>query len=288
MTTIHLADVTYHVTLAGNGPAVAFLHGFTGSGAEWAPFTDAQAIARTAVTIDLLGHGASSRPTDPDRYDLARQAADLAAVIERLDLGPAAVIGYSYGARIALQLTVDRPALVTGLVLESASAGIPDAEDRAARLAADGALAADLERDGIDVFADRWEAMPMFAGERRLPDPVREDLSRRRRTNDPAALAAALRGAGHGAMTPLHDRLVGIGAPTAVLAGAADPTGLARARIVAAGIPGATLEVFADVGHAPHREVPDRFAAWLAASVDRISTASSPILVPSSQRRSAP
>ncbi len=287
MKSIDLVDVTYRVTMAGDGPGIVFLHGFTGSGSEWAPFVETVAASHATVTVDLLGHGATSRPTDPARYVLERQASDLAAIIAALDCGPAIVVGYSYGARIALQLATDHATRVAGLALESPSAGIPNDEDRAARLDADAALAAGLERDGIDAFVERWTALPMFAGERRLPDPVRADIDRRRRANDPAALAAALRGAGQGAMSPLDDRLGAVTVPTAILAGALDPTGLARARVVAAGIPGATLEVLEDVGHAPHREAPDRFAAWLAASIDRIASAS-PVLVPSSQRRSAP
>jgi pimeloyl-ACP methyl ester carboxylesterase len=43
------------------------------------------------------------------------------------------------------------------------------------------------------------------------------------------------------------------------VAGALDPTGLERARAVAAGIPGARLEVIGDAGHAPHLETPDTF-----------------------------
>lgn len=287
MTTFHQGDVTYDAAIVGGGPPILFLHGLTGSGPEWGPFTEAMAATRTVVTVDLLGHGTSSRPTNPERYALERQARDLAAIIARIGRGRAMVVGYSYGARIALRLTVDHPSLVSGLALESPSAGIPDVDQRAARRAVDETLAGDLERDGIEVFVERWTALPLFAGERRLPDPVRDELARRRRANDPMALAAALRGAGQGAMTPLHDRLAAISVTTAILAGALDPTGLARARIVAAAIPGAALEILGDVGHAPHREAPDRFATWLASSLDQI-TSSTPVLVPSSQRRSTP
>ena len=56
-------------------------------------------------------------------------------------------------------------------------------------------------------------------------------------------------------MEPLHDRL-GEVAPTLVIAGALDPAGLRAAEAVAAGIPGARLEVVADAGHTPHLETP--------------------------------
>jgi pimeloyl-ACP methyl ester carboxylesterase len=60
-------------------------------------------------------------------------------------------------------------------------------------------------------------------------------------------------------MTPLHDRLGGIHAPTLVVAGGLDAAGLERARTVAAGIPGARLEVIAGAGHSPHLETPETF-----------------------------
>lgn len=287
MTAVAVGDATYELAVVGEGPAVVFLHGFTGSAVDWERFAAALAPAHATVAVDLLGHGATSRPTVPARYALDRQAADLAEVLGRLAPGPATLVGYSYGARIALQLAADHPARVRGLALVSPSAGIADDEDRAARRAADEALAAELERDGIDAFVQRWEALPMFAGERRLPDAIRADTSRRRRANDPAALAAALRGAGQGAMAPLHGRLATIAIPTAILAGANDQAGVARARVVAAGIPGATVEILEDVGHAPQREVPDRFAAWLSASIERLRPPS-PVLVPASPQRSAP
>ncbi|MEK6720678.1 MAG: alpha/beta fold hydrolase [Chloroflexota bacterium] len=285
MTAIHLGDVSYEATVSGSGPPVVFLHGFSGSATDWAPFTAAISASRTAVAIDLLGHGSSSRPADPARYALERQSVDLAAAVEQLGLGHVGVVGYSYGARIALQFAIDHPEQVTGLALESPSAGIADPAERQRRRASDEALADDLERDGIDAFARRWGDRPVFASERRLPDAVRRDLEDRRRANDAAALAAALRGAGQGAMTPLHADLARIAVPAAILAGSLDETGLTRARIVTSGIPGATLEVLDGVGHAPHREAPGSFAAWLATALDRIDAL---VAVPSSPHRRSP
>ncbi len=279
-------DTAYGVVVAGSGagrPAV-LLHGFTGNADDWAPFVPALVAGRTVIALDLLGHGASARPADPARYTLDRQAADVADLVTALATAPAILVGYSYGARIALQVARDHAAAVAGLALVSPSAGIADPAERAARRTSDEALAEDLEREGIDAFVRRWADLPVFAGERRLPPAVREEHDRRRRANDARALAAALRGAGQGAMTPLHDVLAAIRAPVAVLAGALDAAGAARARDVAERIPSATLTILDDAGHAPQREVPDRFRGWLVATLadlDRRST-----VPPSPPRRS--
>jgi 2-succinyl-6-hydroxy-2,4-cyclohexadiene-1-carboxylate synthase len=186
-------------------------------------------------------------------------ADDLAAILVRLDCAPAHVVGYSLGARVALRLAVARPQVVRRLVLESPSAGLLDPAERAARRAADDALAGRIERDGIDAFVAEWERLPIFASQSGLPPRRAAVLRAERLRNSPSGLAASLRGAGQGAMEPLHASLGAVRAPTLVLAGALDPTGLSRARQVSAGIPGARLVVVAEAGHTPHLEAPGVF-----------------------------
>lgn len=270
--TRHLVDgIAYDARRTGGGPAVLFLHGFTGRGADWRPFLPAvRATGHSTVVVDLLGHGRSDAPGDPAAHAIERQAAALAAILRRLDAVSAVVVGYSMGARVALRLAVDDPALVAGLVLESPSAGIADPTERATRLAADRALADRLEHDGLEAFLRAWEANPLFAGEHRLPQRRRDRIQRARARNTVTGLAASLRGAGQGAMDPLHDAIRAIRAPTLIVAGALDPAGTTRAQVVADAIPGSHLVVLPHLGHAPHRESPTTFrrilveqlAAW--------------------------
>jgi 2-succinyl-6-hydroxy-2,4-cyclohexadiene-1-carboxylate synthase len=144
-------------------------------------------------------------------------------------------------------------------VLESPSAGLASSAEREARRSSDEALARRLERDGIERFVDEWERQPVFASQATLA-PARADRIRAiRLRNDPAALAASLRGAGQGAMEPLVDRLAAVAAPTLVLAGALDDRGRPRAEQVADPIPHARLVVVDGAGHSPHDEQPRRF-----------------------------
>lgn len=260
MTRMAVDGVHYEVRTGGSGPALLLLHGFTGRGADWAPLLPALRRLATTVSVDLLGHGDSDAPADPSRHALESQAADLAALLARLDTAPADVLGYSFGARVALRLAVDHPASVRRLVLESPSPGIADPADRAARARDDDALAASIERDGIEAFVDTWwETTPVFESEKGLPPAVRARLRASRLRNTAAGLAGSLRGAGQGAMTPLHDRLAAIAAPTLVVAGDRDPIGARRAAEVAAAIPAARLEIVQGAGHAAHRETPAAF-----------------------------
>ena len=155
------------------------------------------------------------------------------------------------GGRLCLHLAVARPDLVERLVLVSATGGIDDAGERAARRAADEALAATIERDGVDAFLERWVAQPMFAA---LPDPGLDD----RRRNTAAGLASSLRLAGTGTQEPLWDRLPALTMPVLLVAGALDAKFVAAAERMAALLPHATLAVVADAGHTVHLEQPGR------------------------------
>jgi 2-succinyl-6-hydroxy-2,4-cyclohexadiene-1-carboxylate synthase len=231
--------VGYAVRVGGHGDPVLLLHGFTGSGATWADWLPDLELRYRTLTVDLLGHGGSDSPV-PERHAVERQAADLATIVRRLDAAPARVLGYSFGARIALRLALDAPASVCALVLESPSAGIADGAARAARRGSDRRWVEQLQRGDMVGFARDWAAAERAA-------------------NRPAGLAASLLGAGQGVMTPLHDRLGEITVPTLVISGRLDPHGAERAAAVAAGIPGAIHESIEDAGHTPHLEQPGRF-----------------------------
>jgi 2-succinyl-6-hydroxy-2,4-cyclohexadiene-1-carboxylate synthase len=271
MTRIHIDGASYEVRTGGGGPPLLLIHGFTGRGSDWAPFLPGLQRSASTITVDLLGHGDADSPAEPARHAVERQAADLAAILRRIGGAPAAVVGYSMGARVALRMAVASGGVVARLMLESPSAGIEDPDDRLARREADEQLAHVLENGGIEAFVKRWESLPLFASERTLPAEVRARLHAARLRNRPEGLAASLRGAGQGSMEPLAARLGRVAVPTMVVAGELDETGRLRAEAVAAAIPNARFVIVEGVGHAAHREAPDRFEALLLDFVARSS-----------------
>lgn len=252
-------DLRWEVRTRGAGKPLLLLHGFMGRGTSWAAHATAFGRHFRVIAVDLPGHGRSGIPRDPARASVERTADDLATILHRAGSAPAHVVGYSLGARVALRLAVARPDALRRLVLESPSAGIAAEAERVARRAADADRAARLERDGIEAFVDEWEREPVFASLTGLPPTRASRLRSERLRNRPVGLAASLCGSGQGSMVPLHERLAGIRTPTLVIAGAMDPTGRARAEVVAAGIPGARLEIVPGAGHAPHLEAPRLF-----------------------------
>ena len=239
----------------GNGSRVVLVHGFTQTLRSWDPLAARLADRRAVARVDLPGHGGSAAV----RLDFVETTAALGAVG-----GKAAYVGYSLGGRLCLRLALDRPDLVTALVLLGASPGLADPDERAARREADEALAATIERDGTVAFLERWLAGPLFARLRPAPG----DLAARQ-ANPPDGLAAALRLLGAGVQEPLWDRLGELGPPVLLVAGADDVKFAALARKMAERIGGsAEVALVPGAGHAAHLERPAQFAALVEGFLD--------------------
>jgi len=251
--------VALNVETAGSGPALVLLHGFTGAAGSWAAHLPALSARCSTVAIDMLGHGASDAPAEPSRYGIEHAAADVLAVLDRLRIGRAAVLGYSMGGRAALFLAAVAPERVTALILESASPGIADAAGRAARAAQDAELADAIERDGVPAFVDRWERLPLFATQAALPAEVRAVVRAQRIAQSPRGLANSLRGLGQGAQRALFDRLGALPMPVLLIAGECDERYAALGLVMRRAIPDARVVVVPAAGHTVHLEQPEAF-----------------------------
>lgn len=250
----------YTVRSAGGGPALLLLHGFTGSSETWASFVPDLSRHWRVIAPDLPGHGGTPPPADVHTYRMDDCAHDIASLLDVLDVEQAIVVGYSMGGRLALHFAVRFPERVRTLVLESASPGIVDPNERRARREQDEKLARFIEERGMKAFVDRWEQLPLFATQARLPAPVRQRLRRRRLAQTAAGLAASLRTMGAGVTLPLQRELPAVDVPVLLLAGALDQKYCQIAKNAALSLPRGTVQIVEDAGHAVHLEQPD---AWL-------------------------
>ncbi len=145
------------------GPPVVLLHGFaTSTERTWREpgwFDLLKDANRRAFGIDLLGHGDAEKPTDPAAYD------DLVSpVMAQFPETPADVVGYSLGARTALQIAMDHPDRVKRLVLAAVGRNLVATDDDA----------------GLgDNVADRFESLIATPGND--ADALRACISRERR-----------------------------------------------------------------------------------------------------------
>jgi 2-succinyl-6-hydroxy-2,4-cyclohexadiene-1-carboxylate synthase len=226
------------------------LHGFAGRAGHWDRVIAATAATRIEPLAVELG---DAEPLTPD---------GVAALIAARAPAQFVLAGYSMGARTALYAALALAGRVERLVLVSGSAGIEDPAARTDRRAADEALAAAIEREGIEWFVARWSGVALFADD---PSWVADAVAREERSCDPAVLAASLRGLGPGSMAPMWDRLGELAMPVAVLAGERDERYVVEGRRLAAAIPGATLEVVEGAGHRLALEAPHAVARALHA-----------------------
>ncbi|WP_324716728.1 2-succinyl-6-hydroxy-2,4-cyclohexadiene-1-carboxylate synthase [Carboxydochorda subterranea] len=241
-------------------PPLLLIHGFTGSTRTWQAHLGPLGQARgLAYAVDLVGHGRSDAPGEPSRYGFARVVEDLLGLMDRLEARVVDLLGYSMGGRVAMHLALAAPGRVRSLVVESASPGIEDPEERARRRAQDEELALLLEREGIRAFVERWESQPLFATQAALDPAVRDAVRADRLSQRPHGLAFALRGLGAGVQQPLWNALGGLRLPVLVLAGEKDARYRHLARRMGALVPGARVAVVEGAGHAVHLERPEAF-----------------------------
>ena len=245
--------VTYHLEVQGRGPAVLFLHGFTGSVATWAPHLRALE-AFTTVRLDFLGHGASDVPSDVRRYGMAACIDDILSLLECLGIRRFAVAGYSMGGRVAMRIALRAPERVWALVLESASPGIAEAAERRARARQDSALAQRIRNEGVTAFVDHWQSIPLFASQSRLPEKTRQALRAQRLRNAPEGLANSLEGLGAGRQAPVLHALRNLRLPVLLLAGELDGKYCELADEMAAMLPCSRRHIVPGAGHAVHLE----------------------------------
>ena len=245
------ARLSYFV--AGDGPPVTLLHGFTQSGRSWRELIARMPEGWRWIVPDLRGHG-ETQTRHGALCSMDACTADLAALWDELGVERSHVAGYSMGGRLALHVATRRPDRVLSLLTIGAHAGL----DESAR---------EGRRQGD------WGAQPLFAGlERRGPAYVAQ-VRAERLQNHAAGLACSLRGMGAGVMEPLWDDLGGLSMPCTFVAGQLDHGYVASARRLAVSVVHGRAEIVQRAGHSVHQERPDAFARVLATHLEAATAA---------------
>ena len=181
---------------------VVLLHGLAVSHRYLMP-TARRLGPRPVYVPDLPGFGLSERP--PAALDVPGHARAIAAWLDRQAIGPAAIVGHSFGAQVAVELTVTRPDLVSALIL-----GSPGTDPAAAT-----------------VPAQLWRLLRLLPHEQWWQAPI---LARDIRDAGPRRILRTLH---HAVRDHVEAKLPGVRVPTLVLGGELDriapPAWLARA-----------------------------------------------------------
>lgn len=232
----------------GDGPTLLFIHGFPLDRTLWAHQVAALAGWRR-VAPDLRGFGSTVAPEGGRR--IATYADDLVALLDRLGVRRAVVVGLSMGGYVAFDLVRRHRDRVAGLILMDTRA---EADGSDARMARDQLIAL-ARSEGVRAVGERM--LPRLVGHStrqtapRLVERVREMIMRASLTGVLAALEA-MRDR-EDATTVLGD----IDVPTLVVVGEEDElTPPAVARRMADGIRSAGMTLVPGAGHLAPLESP--------------------------------
>lgn len=110
-----IADIKLYYEMFGRGEPVLFIHGLGSSGRDWHNQVEFFSKHYQVITVDLRGHGQSSKRAGP--YSMLLFAADMVDLITSLGVKPCHVVGISLGGMIAFQLAASRPDLFRSMVI---------------------------------------------------------------------------------------------------------------------------------------------------------------------------
>src|SRR5947207_225942 len=107
-------------TVHGEGPRLTvLLHGLLFNQRMHESLARALAArGQRVVTLDLLGHGDSDRPTEKWRYSMPAFGTQVTALLDHLDEPEAVVMGTSLGANAVLETAAQSPERLRGMVIE--------------------------------------------------------------------------------------------------------------------------------------------------------------------------
>jgi pimeloyl-ACP methyl ester carboxylesterase len=98
---------------------VVLLHGLLLSQRMHEPLAKALAARGNRVlTLDLLGHGSSERPLDPQCYSMTFFGEQVIALLDHLEIDEAVILGTSLGANTAIEAAALAPERLRGMVIE--------------------------------------------------------------------------------------------------------------------------------------------------------------------------
>ncbi|GAS91841.1 3-oxoadipate enol-lactonase [Mycolicibacterium brisbanense] len=249
-----MSAVEVHAVVTGSGPAVVLSNSLGSTHRMWdAQIADLERHF-TVVRYDTRGHGASPVPDGP--YTIDDLADDVIALLDRLAIARAHIVGLSLGGMTAMRLAARNPERVARMVLLCTGAQLPPAQawtDRAATVRAEGSQAV------AAAVVDRWFS-PGYPGDRAPWE----------------AMVAATPAEGYAgcceaiAQLDLRQELSTITAPTLAIAGADDPaTPPAKLEEITDAVADAKLLVVEHAAHLANAEQPGTITPALIAHLEQ-------------------
>ncbi|MEM6826896.1 MAG: alpha/beta hydrolase [Pseudomonadota bacterium] len=253
---------------------IVLLHGSNADLHTWQPWVDELAQTRRVIRFDQIGHGLTGPDPEHD-YGRSNFTADIAEVLDALEIEEAIVAGNSMGGKHALSFAVSYPERVVGLILvDGSGAPLPEEEKPEDDEDSGNIGFAIAQTPGVNLLVEQITPRSL------IRQSLEESVSIQSVVTDEAVNRywELLRYPGNRRATlkrfsvpydPLtEDEIAGVDAPTLILWGDED-----RLIPVEAGqwldrvMPNSRIVIYEGIGHLPHEEAPEATLAavnaWL-------------------------
>ncbi len=266
---VTVRGLKWHVQEAGKGPSLVFLHGAGASTHTWRDLLPDLARDHHVVAIDLPGQGFSDLG-DKDRCGLEAVSSEMSRLMDELEIRPAAIVGHSAGAALALRLALDRKVRTQGVV--SINGALSNFPGLAAIMFP--ALAKMLSLNPLTAITfSRIAGTPHQT--RRLIEATGSQIDAagiaqyQRLLSSPRHVDATLAMMARWELDPLIERLGAVSVPVLFMAGSRDQAvPVSSSRRAARLVPQSETELFPDAGHLLHEEQPGPIADRIRRFVD--------------------
>ncbi|MBF8149708.1 alpha/beta hydrolase [Winogradskyella sp. F6397] len=108
----------------GTGNVLLFLHGLGSTKKDWDAQVPFFSKTHRVITVDLRGHGNSTKPQDA--YSVELMTEDVKQLLDELNIKKATVIGFSMGGAVAFEMAAKHPKYLDHLVIVNSG---PDFND---------------------------------------------------------------------------------------------------------------------------------------------------------------
>jgi len=253
--TLNVGDATINYDVAGKGPTVVFIHGWTHNISVWDDQVPAFKSRYQVVRYDSRGFGRSTGYADE-----SAEPQDLLLLLEALRVKRAYIVGHSRGGSVALRFASAYPSHVAGLVLYGAfPEGFPAPPEVGQMFAS---LPAIAKQNGLDSVGKLVLASPIAW----VPPGRNDVIDRYRRLWASYSGKDLLDPHAESGRVPAVTipQLANIRVPTLVIVGDHEaPFIAAVADTLAQRIPGAKKVVIPNAGHGAHFAQPASFNSAL-------------------------
>ncbi|MFI7603804.1 alpha/beta fold hydrolase [Micromonospora sp. NPDC049366] len=260
MTKIEVNGAVLAYDDAGTGSPVVLLHAGIADRRMWRGVVDALATTHRVIAVDLRGHGESELPPAPFAHH-----DDVVGLLDALDLPHAALVGCSFGGKVAVDAALAHPGRISALALFGAPVSGNEWSEETEQLWEE--LVGEVDPEDFPATA-AGEVRFWVVGPSRQPADVDPELIRFAEEMDQRALAAELALSAVDADEldpPAIERLGELSMPVAACSGVHDVPDLHRLadRIAAEAPHGVRLPDIADAAHLAPLERPAPVAAAL-------------------------